>query len=150
MLHGQCPILIPTCDREKNYYLQRVLPWIRRFFSPEALPIHILDGGKDHTRQNKELCQQYQATYHELPDMHLIQRYVYALKHLDTELFMICADDDLIHPDGFEAAIKFLLHHPDYSVAHGEYAGFTLIAPKQRIRLYPCNSYGISIEQDTQ
>lgn len=46
------------------------------------------------------------------------------LAEVTTAFVSLCADDDIVFPDGLRAATEFLAGHPDYVSAHGLYLNF--------------------------
>ena len=49
-----------------------------------------------------------------------------ALELSQSDLAVLCADDDFLVPSGLEKCIKFALDNPEYSCVHGQYGRFVI------------------------
>ncbi len=116
-------IVIPTYNRYSE--LTRLLVFLRKH--SHYVNIIVLDSS---TSKSKNVVLKnilndehivYQLFHEKITVSNKIAK---GLQLVQTEYSVLCADDDLIIPDGMVECIKFLDCHPDYSVAHGLYISF--------------------------
>ncbi len=56
----------------------------------------------------------------------LVGKIASGLREVTTPFVSLCADDDIVFPDGLREATAFLTEHPDYVSAHGLYLNFRI------------------------
>ena len=137
-------ILIPTYNRPG--YLKRILGYYNDF--RVAYNIIIADGSSDEIKQvNKETVSSFpslriQHLVKYSSETHLLQRLNDALKYINTDYCLFCADDDFVTPNGISQSADFLERNLDFAVAHGRYISFWLKRRKngQHFRWQPTYS----------
>ncbi|MGB5926279.1 MAG: TIGR00180 family glycosyltransferase [Dehalococcoidia bacterium] len=148
-------ILIPTYNRPD--YLKRILGYYNDF--RVAYNIIVADGSSDEIKKvNKETVSsfpslriQHLAKYSS--ETHPLHRLNDALKYINTEYCVFCADDDFVTPNGIRQSVDFLEKNPDFAIAHGRYISFRLERRKngQNFRWQPTYSaLSITFEHSEQ
>jgi len=116
-------LIIPTYRRPK--LLAMLLQLLAS--QPIRLRTLIADGSVDEIQeQNRISARQYpEAVIHlSFPSTLAIElRLMEALKQVETEYCVVCADDDIILPEGVAQSVEFLRSHPDFVACHGPYYG---------------------------
>ncbi len=138
-------ILIPTYNRPRH--LKRLLDYLESNFDLEQIKLLVLDGSTANTAANREACLNHEAEYHDYgPDTPLLTRWLDGIKLTQTEWVSFLADDDILQPEGYGAALDFLQNHPDYAAAHGSYIWFKEVEDEKTL-IYP-GYQTFSIEDD--
>jgi glycosyltransferase domain-containing protein len=104
-------LLVPTHNR--HHYLDRILSYYKDF------EINVLVA--DSSEKEYELGKLVSKTicYHHFPGVNLPQKLAMALKKVNTEFVVMCADDDFIVPNGILACLDFLKKRKDFASAQG-------------------------------
>ena len=116
-------VVIPTRDRYSK--LTRLLVFLKKH-SP-YVNIIVLDSSASKSKNVvlKNILNGEHIVYQLFHEkISLSNKIAKGLQLVQTEYSVMCADDDLIIPDGGAECIKFLDWNPDYSVAHGRYISF--------------------------
>jgi glycosyltransferase domain-containing protein len=103
-------LVIPTHNRHD--YLKRAIDYYKEF--PSA--VFIADSSP--TAFNLRLPGP-DFNYFHLPGCSLTKKLSIVFNELQTDFVVMCADDDFINYNGFNASLDFLKAHPDYSSASG-------------------------------
>jgi glycosyltransferase domain-containing protein len=82
----------------------------------------IVDGSKKEWSVRKK----FEGNYLHLPDVSFRERLIAGLEHSQSELSVLCADDDFLVPAGLEKCTEFLRQNLDYSCAQGYYGRFVI------------------------
>lgn len=123
-----CSIVIPTYNRPG--YLKRILGYYSSY--DVSYNIIVADGSSaEIKRLNEETVASFpilkiQHLHKYSSETHPFWRMADALKSVDTEYCVFCADDDFVTPNGINQSVGFLAKNPDFAVAHGRYIGFYL------------------------
>jgi len=119
-------VVVPTFNRP------RFLAALLEYFStrPVTFKIIVSDGSSPEVQeQNRQTAGKYPGIVDYRasrygPDFgSAIERIGKDIKAITTEFAVFCADDDLLMPEGVQAAVEFLRGHPDFVAAHGNYFG---------------------------
>jgi glycosyltransferase domain-containing protein len=112
-------VVIPTYNRPAlmlrlvRYYVQRA-PWIS---------LLVLDSSRPAVaEENARALEKLGASVRHMTFADTTEpaaKISAGLATVDTPYASLCADDDLVFPDGLREAIEFLEAHPDYVAAHG-------------------------------
>jgi glycosyltransferase domain-containing protein len=117
-------LVMPTYNRPRD--LSRNL----RFLDAQGLSskVVVLDSSTPkHRRANKAALADLSLdlTYREYPsDTHPFDKFADGVKGVETPFVSLCADDDILLPDGLEASLDALAGEPAAVCAHGYYGMF--------------------------
>ncbi len=143
-------LMIPTFNR--TLYLFRILDYYS-LYAP-GLKILVGDSSFDENKEaHKKIISRFQnmdITYlgDYSCDLHPFSKVCDMSKHVNTPFCVICADDDLITPEGIARSAEFLEKHPDYTVAHGHYVSFWTELSGTSFCWEPCYAYESSTSPD--
>jgi len=118
-------LLIPSYNRPA--LLQRLV----RHYSDRARPMTLLvldSSTPDIVDQNAKTLSAYGSLRH-VPfptTISMATKLARGIELVETPYVSICADDDLVFPDGLREATAFMRQQPDYVSAHGLYLNFRL------------------------
>jgi len=119
-MNSAVTVAIFTYERPK--YLKRQLKLFEELGMPQRLLV--LDGS--HTNEileaNQAICKHYSIEI--IRESSMQQRHVLLNERLDTEFVSYAADDDLIFPQFYTEASKFLRENSEYSVVAGKLPTF--------------------------
>lgn len=123
----QITVLMPTANRVE--YVSRALAFLKRHFANQTI-VHfrMLDGSTDENAGlNERACRLANVEYCRFPiDMLPYERIHAGLEQVETPLVVLLPDDDFFNPVGFFQAVEFMMAHPEYSAAHGDYISFRI------------------------
>ena len=71
-------------------------------------------------------AEKFKGKYLHLPSVSFRERLIAGLEQSESDLAVLCADDDFLVPAGFEACVEFLRNNPDYACAQGQYGRFVI------------------------
>jgi len=133
-------ILIPTCNRPE--FITKLVDYLLLNLEVSKTKIVILDGS-DEVGKTKNI-----AVYKGKPVEYLwfdkttsyFQRMLSGLEAVETDIVSILGDDDILCPQGFIESVLFLRDNEDFSIAHGQYIGFSDFAGIQFNKTYISNS----------
>lgn len=114
------PLQIALITYNRPRYLHRQLEFFSQLGNP--YPIRILDGSDASRKEdNRRIAARYDfAVYRAFPqEMSPVERIHRGIEDVDAPYLALCADDDLIHPNGYRQCLAFLETHPEYNVAVG-------------------------------
>lgn len=123
-------LVIPTYNRPQ--FLRRLLWYYRELRFP--FTIVVADSSPTPASDvNRELVASLQnvltVQYRLYPsDIHICTKIPQALDGIDTKYAAICGDDDYIIPKTMKQCVCFLDANPDYSLAHGHAAAFSVLS----------------------
>ena len=117
-------LVIPTYNRPAlvsrlvAYYVER---------EPQ-LQLLVLDSSRPEVAEENArslLCLGGSVRHHAFPQtLPMVGKIARGLTEVTTPFVSLCADDDIVLPDGLREATAFLADHPDYVSAHGLYINF--------------------------
>jgi len=138
-----CTVVIPTYNRPNH--LKRILSYYNQCGSD--LPIIIADSSFG---ENKKKNRETVSSFHNLSLSYLDEydpciipahKILDAFQQVSTKYCVLCADDDFITPNGIKESADFLDLNPDFTVAHGVQAAFTLKFVSGREPQFRCRQH---------
>jgi len=112
------PIIIYSYNR--HHYLNRILSYYQKQNYDQYLII--ADGSEKEWPQMTD----FKGKYLHLSGVSFRERLIAGLEQTQSDLAVLCADDDFLVPDGLEVCAEFLRNNSDYSCAHGNYGRFVI------------------------
>jgi glycosyltransferase domain-containing protein len=138
-------LVIPTYNRSQC--LGRLLRYLEA--NEAKFRIRILDSSRDPERcDNQRLvkARSLSCEYVEFDQtMHPFDKFRAGVAGVTTPFCCLCADDDVLLPDGLMASVRFLEANPDYAVAHGYY--FQFMVDHAELRLSTITYYTPSYDE---
>lgn len=114
-------LLIPTFERSEllAQQLERLGAWL----DPAMVRVAVLDGSELQAPLNEAAClSRTWAAYQRYPsDMDVFERIFNGVLAVSTPYVSLLSDDDILHPEGYLACLKFLEEHPGYQTAAGRF-----------------------------
>lgn len=124
---SEITIIIPIHNR--ILFLPQILEYYSRFKNDVSPRIIVADSSSvENFDGNKKVIDRFA----DLSVLHLpirgrstlYDKIIGALKYVETEFCVCCADDDFITVSGLKKTCEFLKNNPDFVVAHGAYVSF--------------------------
>lgn len=112
------PIIIFTYNRHN--YLNRILTYYQKQNYDQNLII------ADGSHQQWPASSGFKGKYMHLPGLSFRERLIKGLEKSESDIVVLCADDDFLVPSGLEKCIKFLQDNPEFSCVHGQYGRFVI------------------------
>ena len=112
------PIILASINRPN--YLDRILSYYQKHNYDQCLII------ADGSEQKWPGATSFKGRYLHLPRLSFRERLIEGLEKSQSDLAVLCADDDFLIPSGLEKCIKFALDNPQYSCVHGQYGRFVI------------------------
>ena len=112
------PIILASINRPN--YLDRILSYYQKHNYDQCLII------ADGSEQKWPGATSFKGRYLHLPRLSFRERLIEGLEKSQSDLAVLCADDDFLIPSGLEKCIKFALDNPKYSCVHGQYGRFVI------------------------
>ena len=112
------PIILASINRP--HYLDRIFSYYQKQNYDQYLII--ADGSEKEWPARIE----FKGNYLHLPGVSFRERLIAGLEQSQSDLAVLCADDDLLVPAGLEICAEFLRNNPDYSCAQGNYGRFVI------------------------
>lgn len=132
-------MVIPTFNR--CHFLLRLLSFYRSYNFPAR--ILVLDSSSN---QNKEINRRTISSFADLNISHFdhycsldsdpCTKTIDAINYIDTRYTVICADDDLVAPNGIKQSVNFLEKNPDFTIAHGYYISFYVRTDERKMQRF--------------
>lgn len=119
-------IVIPTYNRPQllsrlvNYYRARE-PRLKLLVLDSSRPDIVAENARSIAATGDAV--RHLAFPQTLP---MVGKIAQGLAEVATPFVSLCADDDIVFPDGLREATAFLAEHPDYVSAHGLYLNFRI------------------------
>lgn len=144
-MHDLFTLVIPTYNRPQC--LGRLLRYLEA--NKAEFRIRILDSSRDsERRENRRVVKgsSLNCEYVEFDQVtHPFDKFRAGVEGVTTPLCCLCADDDVLLPDGLAASVRFLEANPDYAVAHGYY--FQFMIDRAELRLSTITYYTPSYDE---
>ncbi|MBI2063439.1 MAG: TIGR00180 family glycosyltransferase [Candidatus Yanofskybacteria bacterium] len=138
-------IIIPIHNR--ILFLPQILEYYSRFKKDINLKIIVADSSSaDNFDNNKKVVDKFadlsilHIPIHGRPTLY--DKIIGALKYVETEFCVCCADDDFVTVSGLKKTCDFLKSYPDFVVAHGAYISFNTRPNRKKWGLYWRQIYG--------
>ena len=112
------PILLYSFNRP--HYLNRINSYYQKQNYDQYLII--ADGSEKRWPGSVS----FKGKYLHLPGLSFRERIIAGLEQSQSDLAVLCADDDFLVPAGLEVCTEFLRNNPDYSCAQGRYVRFVI------------------------
>ena len=112
------PIILISYNR--HHYLNRILSYYQEHNYDQFLII--ADGSEKEWLGSAG----FKGEYLHFPNLSYRERLKKALEISDSDLAVLCADDDFLVPSGLEECIKFMRDNSEYSCVHGRYGRFVI------------------------
>ena len=112
------PIII--CSYDRHHYLNRIMSYYQKQNYDQYLII--VDGSEKEWPVRTE----FKGNYLHLPGVSFRERLIAGLEQSQSDLSVLCADDDFLVPAGLEKCTEFLRKNLDYSCAQGYYGRFVI------------------------
>ena len=128
MSYYTATILIPTCNRPE--FIGKLVDYLLFNLNASKIKIIILDGSDENGKaKNRATCEGKPVEYLWFDKtISYFQRMLLGLEAVETNIVSILGDDDILFPKGFIESVLFLRDNEDFSIAHGQYIGFSDIA----------------------
>jgi len=107
----EIPIIIATINR--HHYLDRILAYYQKQNYDQYLII--ADGSKKQWPQEAD----FKGKYLHLPAVSFRERLISGLEQSQSDLTVLCADDDFIVPSGIKACELYMKQNTSYSCVYG-------------------------------
>jgi glycosyltransferase domain-containing protein len=138
-------LVIPTYNRSQC--LGRLVRYLET--NEAKFRIRVLDSSRDlERRENQRIVKASSLSYEYVEfdqATHPFDKFRAGVMGATTPFCCLCADDDVLLPDGLVASVRFLEANPDYAVAHGYYFQFTV--DDAELRLSTINYYTPSYDE---
>ena len=112
------PIIMYSYNR--HHYLNRIMSYYQKQNYDQYL---IIADGSD-TKWPGSVS--FKGKYLHLPGLSFRERIIAGLEQSQSDLAVLCADDDFLVPVGLEICAEFLRNNPEYSCAQGNYGRFVI------------------------
>ena len=112
------PIILASINRPD--YLDRILSYYQKHNYDQFLII------ADGSEQKWSGATSFKGKYLHLPRLSFRERLIEGLDKSQSDLAILCADDDFLVPAGLEKCTEFLRKNIDYSCVHGQYGRFVI------------------------
>ena len=138
-------LVIPTYNRPEC--LGRLLRYLEA--GGVEFRIRVLDSSRGPERRENQRIAKASSLNYEYVEFdektHPFDKFRAGVAGVTTPFCCLCADDDILLPDGLIASVRFLEANPDYAVAHGYY--FQFMVDHSELRLTTITYYTPSYDE---